>query len=184
MSSKKPYDARLRSLKRNKLLTALMSVIVGLVLLLKPSATLSLLSKFIGIMILITGAVMLLIYLRQRESSLKIHLAASIILAVLGLWIFLRPSGLVALIPTIIGIIVMFDGIFNLGEALTIQKQSRHSPVMPVVLGIITIVLGLVLIFKPLGVAAVITQVIGIVTLYNGISDFLIAMKIHPVPRD
>ena len=48
MSSKKPYDARLRNLKRNKLLTALMSVIVGLVLLLKPSATLSLLSKFIG----------------------------------------------------------------------------------------------------------------------------------------
>lgn len=180
MFSKKPYDARLRSLKRNKLLTAVMSALVGLVLLLRPETSLQLLCKFIGMMILVTGVIMLLMYVRQKETSLKVHLVSSILLTVLGLWIFLRPGAILAVIPTVIGFIVIFDGVFNLGESIAIHRQNRHSPLLPVILGVITVLLGLMLIFKPLGVAAVITQMIGIVTLYNGISDLVIALRIHP----
>lgn len=180
MFSEKLYDARLRNLKRNKLLTAAMSALVGLVLLLRPEASLKLLCKFIGMMILLTGVIMLIMYLRQKETALRVHLVSSILLTVLGLWIFLRPEAIISVIPTVIGIIVIFDGVFNLGEALAIHRQERHSPLLPVILGIITVLLGLVLIFKPLRVAAVITQMIGIVTLYNGISDLLIALRIHP----
>ncbi len=182
MSEKKTYDARLRSLKRNKLLTALTSSVIGVVLLLRPQTSLQLLCKFIAVMILITGVIMLLLYLMQRETAMKVHLVSALILSAVGLWIFLRPNGLIAIIPTVIGIIIAVDGIANLGEAIAIYRQSMsRSPVMPIILGIITILLGLVLIFKPVGVAAIITQVIGAVTLYNGISDFLIAMRIHPV---
>lgn len=182
--SKSNYDARLKSLKMNKLLAAIISSAIGIVLLFWPKITLRLVCRFVAIMILLMALLMLGMYLGQkrldRGAASGVTLGTGVILLILGLWIFISPDKLAAMIPFIIGVIVFIDGIFNFIETIAVSHQNGQFPLGLLALSFLTILFGIILVSQPFGIAAIITQVIGIATLYNGISDFIIAMKIHP----
>lgn len=168
---------RILSTKKNLITISIISLVFGILLILWPQASLEIACKLIGFLILIIGAVLILQYFRKSAGFAAASLVGGILTVLIGLWLLIRPDVLIAVIPTIIGIVILLDGIFNLAETVQIGHSSGNWG-LSLFLAVLTILAALLLIIKPLGIARFIVRMLGIVITYNGISDLLIALSL------
>lgn len=175
-------------LKRNKIILGIISAICGIFLMIWPMESMSVICTFFGGALALYGIFSIFLFLlhRRRGEAGALSLLPAICTLIIGIWILLQPTGLIALIPTVIGIAVITDGFCNLFETTRLNRQSYRRWWLSLLLGLLTIGLGAVLILKPFGVASFLTIMIGIVLLYNGITDLWIAsrIKISYIPSD
>ena len=173
-------------IKKSKIIAGIASAVLGLVLLFWPGITMEIICQIVGAFLCITGVLTAAVYFSQpKENPFRAaSLVAGIPLALVGLFIFLRPAFLIEFIPIVVGVIVLLDGIANLMEALSVMKQGYSKWWVSLIFAVITIILGLVLITKPFGIASFIMRMLGAVTLYNGLSDIYIASRIKTTIKD
>ncbi|SDE54184.1 HdeD family acid-resistance protein [Eubacterium pyruvativorans] len=176
--------ARLKSLKRSKLLVAAICMAAGLILLIWPKVTMQLVCQIIGISLLADGIATAVIALVKKEGYTKPFLVAGAIIALVGAWIFLRPDALIELLPKLVGLVVLLDGVANLYECVTAIRQKTGKMLVPILMAVLTIGLGCFLIFQAMGVAKTVIRLIGFIILYNGVSDLYIASRIRTKDPD
>ena len=102
----------------------------------------------------------------------QISLIAGIILAVLGGWIILNPQILIMVIPVVMGVIVAVHGVHNLLQALELFKNEYSKWWVALLLGAVTVGLGVLLIFNPFEAVNTVIMLIGIflqikISVYN-----------------
>ncbi len=177
---------RMSQLKKSKLIAGIVAALLGGVLLFWPGLTMELICQFVGAALGITGILTAAVFFTQpKESPFRAaSLIAGIPLALLGLFIFLRPSFLIEFIPVVVGVIILMDGVANLMETFGLMKQGYSKWWISLIFAVLTIALGIVLLMQPFGVAKVIMQAIGIIILYNGLSDIFIASRIKTNIKD
>ena len=177
---------RMSQLKKSKLIAGIVAALLGGVLLFWPGLTMELICQFVGAALGITGILTAAVFFTQpKESPFRAaSLIAGIPLALLGLFIFLRPSFLIEFIPVVVGVVILMDGVANLMETFGLMKQGYSKWWISLIFAVLTIALGIVLLMQPFGVAKVIIQAIGIIILYNGLSDIFIASRIKTNIKD
>ena len=111
----------------------------------------------------------------------QISLIAGIILAVLGGWIILNPQILIMVIPVVMGVIVAVHGVHNLLQALELFKNEYSKWWVALLLGAVTVGLGVLLIFKAVNT---VIMLIGIFLIYDGISDLWIISRVSKTARE
>ena len=107
-----------------------------------------------------------------------------IILAVLGGWVILNPGILIMVIPVVIGVIVTVHGVHNLIQALELFKNQYSKWWVALLLGMVTVGLGILLIFNPFEAVNTAIMLIGIFLIYDGISDLWIISRISKTARE
>ncbi|MBR2548332.1 MAG: DUF308 domain-containing protein [Eubacterium sp.] len=177
---------RMSQLKKSKIIAGIMSAVLGAVLLFWPGLTMALLCQFVGAFLGITGVLTALVYFTQpKDSPFRAgSLIAGIPLALIGLFIFLNPTFLGEFIPVFAGVIILMDGLANLMETLGLMKQGYSRWWLSLIFAVLTILLGVLLIMRPFNAVSVIMQAIGIIMLYNGLSDIFIASRIKTEIKD
>ena len=177
---------RMGQLKKTKLIAGIVSAVLGGVLLFWPGLTMGLICQFVGAALGITGVLTAAVFFTQPKDSpfRAASLIAGIPLALLGLFIFLRPSFLIEFIPIVVGAIVLLDGIMNLLETFDLMKQKYSKWWISLIFAALTITMGILLIMRPFGVAKFVMQAIGVIMLYNGLSDIFIASRIKTKIKD
>lgn len=80
----------------------------------------------------------------------QILLLAGIILTVLGGWIIFNPGVLIMMIPVVIGVVVTVHGVHNLIQAMELFKNNYSKWWVALLLGAVTVGLGVLLICNPL----------------------------------
>ena len=177
---------RLHTMKWNKVITSLIFIILGVVLLIWPNTALDVVCRIVGAGLLVGGvaAVVMFLVSRDRNFVSVAALTAGVIIAVIGLWVFMNPKFLVALVPTIMGIIIIISGVVNLGETITIHREHGDGTLASFILAVLTIALGLLIFFNPFHTAALLVRVLAIVMIFNGISDLWIISRITGTIKD
>lgn len=177
---------RSSQLKKDMLITGIASAVLGAILLFWPGLTMELICQFLGAALGIIGLLTCGVYFTQpKETPMRgASLAAGIPLAVLGLFIFLRPAFLIEFIPIVIGVIILIDGIANLIESINILRHGDSRWWISLIFAIVTLLSGLLLIMRPFSSAKIVMRVIGAVILYNGLSDLFIATRIRSKIKD
>ena len=173
-------------LKTNFLIDAIALIVVGLVLIFLPGTTLGLLTKAIGYIILVAGISSVLGGLLKKEQNIVTRnssMGAGLIIAVVGLWILLNPAFFESIIPVIAGVIVLFSGLMNLGEALSLGTSHYRKWWVALILAVLTIILGAFLLFHPITAMSYVVQLIGAALVYNGVSNLWIVSRIHKVDK-
>ena len=177
---------RMGQLKKSKLIAGIISAILGAVLLFWPGLTMSLICQFVGIALAVTGLLTAAVFFTQPKDNpfRTISLIAGIPLAIIGVFIFLRPAFLIQFIPIVVGVIVLFDGVMNLIETFDLMKQKYSKWWISLIFAVLTILMGMMLILRPFGFAQFVMQAIGVIMLYNGFSDIFIASRIKTQIKD
>ena len=177
---------RMGQLKKSKMIAGIISALLGCVLMFWPGLSMGLICQFVGAALTITGVLTALVFFTQpKENPFRTaSLIAGIPLAVLGVFIMLKPSFLVEFVPIFVGVIVLFDGMMNLIETFDLMKQKYSRWWISLIFAVLTIILGVLLILRPFGIAKFIMQAIGVIMLYNGISDIFIASRIKTKIKD
>lgn len=173
----------LRRIKADYLLSSLLCILLGIVFIIWKDGVIDLMGSVFAIVLIVIGAVYLgSFFLNLVTNGLSV-LMGIIILAV-GIWFLIQPSVIVSLIPIVIGVVLLFHGARALKETLDAKKFGYQPWGVNLVLALISIVFGIVCIFDAFGVMEKAIILVGIILVFNGLSNIWIAVTVSRAARD
>ncbi|GAA0994846.1 HdeD family acid-resistance protein [Subtercola frigoramans] len=134
---------------------AVLSVVIGIVVLIWPQSTLEVVAFFFGLYFFIVGLVRVVVGIVNKDLSTGIRVLSIILgvfLLVAGVFALKNPLASLVVLALLIGISWITEGII----ALT-QVSNDRSKAFGIVLGILSIVAGIIFIFVPIWSLAVLT---------------------------
>ena len=105
----------------NYVVDAIICVAVGLILLFLPGVTMTILCKALAVLLIVAGAAMIISYLINKDNSIgySAMFAVGLLIAIIGVWIFMKPDVFISLIPLIAGVIIVINGVTNFAQAIS-----------------------------------------------------------------
>ena len=164
----------LKQIKADYLLSSILCILLGVVFIIWKDGVLGVMGSMFAILLIIIGVVYLGSFFLNLVTNGVSVLMGIIILAV-GIWFFIEPSVIVSLIPIVIGVVLLFHGIRALKETLESKKYGFSSWGVNLVLALLCIVFGIICIFDAFGVMEKAIMLVGIILVFNGISNIWIA---------
>ncbi|MBD5525465.1 MAG: hypothetical protein HDR04_13810 [Lachnospiraceae bacterium] len=171
----------LKRLKTNIVISAILCVVLGIVLVVWPDLSMQIVCIAIGAVLLIGGGVRLAVYFTNKDGSMyaQMSLITGIVLAVVGIWILIKPDKVLAIIPIIVGIVIVLHGINDLQQAVSLYKDKYDKWWVALILGVLTIGFGVLLICRPFEALDTVVMLIGLFLIYDGLSDIWIVSRIY-----
>ncbi len=171
----------LKKLKTNVVISAILCILLGIVLVAWPDLSMQVVCTAVGAVLLIGGGVRLAVYFTAKDGSVysQMNLIMGIILAVVGVWILLQPDKVLAIIPIIVGIVIVLHGVNNLRQAVTLCQEKYDKWWVALILGLLTAGFGVLLICRPFAALDTVVMVIGICLIYDGLSDIWIVSRLY-----
>ncbi len=173
-------DNFLKKFKTNDVISSLILGGIGLVLLIWPGTSTQVVCMVLGGVLLAYGVIQIVLYLFAKEKTLYHQgmLILGIILSVIGAWILLKPEMIIAAVPVIMGIIIVMHGLHNIVQGLQLKGMDYEKWWIAFALGIVTVVLGGILIYNPFSVVNTVVRVIGAFLIYDGASRIWIVSRL------
>ena len=157
-------------MKKYDIMSSTIFVIVGILLLLVPGRIVTTIIRLFGVIILILGILSLLNILKNKSNSAE--LVSGILISILGLVFISNPHTIASIIPFILGVWIVIKSAFKLQFSYSLKRSSINY-IKPLVINIITLILGLVLIFNPFKGAEALIRIVGGFMVVYGILDIL-----------
>lgn len=158
------------SYKKSELTKTLILGLVGLVLVLMPGTLNKILGIIVGVVLLVIGIAGIYQYL-QNKIGTSASLVSGIFYSILGSIILLYPGSVVRAIAIGIGISLTISGLVKVKWSFTL-KGLDSIWVGTLVIGILTTILGIVLIFSPFSGDAI-TKITGAFLVVVAIFDLI-----------
>lgn len=164
---------RLKEIKAHYIIEAAVMIIVGIVLIVWSRASLVIMARALAVLLVIAGALMVATYFIRKERNLVMSggLAMGIVVAVIGVWIFMKPETFTDLIPKLFGAFILVSGIMNILQTISLIKYSYGLWWLSLIFAIITVGLGGFLIINSALANEIVVTVIGIFLVYNGATN-------------
>lgn len=169
------------SLRRGAGLGAVCFALLGLILVIWPGTSAALACRAVGAALLLYGGAQCIqmLCVQGRTFLGTAVLLVNLVIAVVGLWVLLFPEMVLSAIPVITGIILLVHGVQNVGEAMTLYSHGYSRWWAALLMGIVTLALGIVLILNPFTAVEVTFRVIGLFLICDGLSDLWIVRKLN-----
>jgi uncharacterized membrane protein HdeD (DUF308 family) len=174
-------EERFKTYKIMSLLISVILVFFSIFMILKPGVSVIALIVSLGVIVLLDGIIHIISYLRIKKEfkSFNIELIRGIMNFIIGLIIIINPSIFTNFLPIIIGVWIVIQSIVKLQFAFNMKKAEDKNWLIILLFAIITLIIGLVVIFYPFEVIKQITTICGIILLVSetiNISELLFIM--------
>ena len=164
-------DNKLKSMFRTSVIVSLALIIVGIFLIVSPETTLSFVSYGTGIILLITGLIPTINFFINKENQkyLDISFIFGIIFIIVGIVIIINPKIVASIVPLLIGIWMIINGVIKLYYSILINKTIKS--ISSIIISLLILVCGLLLVLNPFGGAVTLTIIIGIFLVVYSVLD-------------
>lgn len=168
------------------LISAVIYIVLGIMLLLNPDASLSLICTIIGISAVAYGALNILLYFIRRgdEDSSRFTLPMGIAFVAVGVFCLAAPKVVLSILPLIFGIVLLIDGAGKLGHSLELRKLGFARWGTIAVVGVIILILGIVLVTRPYEAVQDVARFFGAMITADGIIGIYFAFRVYGVRKD
>lgn len=171
----------LKRVKTNVVISSILCVILGLVLVFWPGLSIRIVCTAVGIVLIVTGVMRMIDYFAVRDGSMysQINLIFGVVLAVVGIWITVKPDKVLAIIPIIVGIVIVIHGLQNIKQAMELWRDKYAKWWVACILGVLTVGFGVLLICRPFTAIDTVVMLIGFFLIYDGLSNIWIVSRIY-----
>ncbi|MBQ6687298.1 MAG: DUF308 domain-containing protein [Bacilli bacterium] len=153
------------------IILALIMIILGLILYAVPSAAIKTVSWLIGIFFCVQGITAVISYIKKdRISLLTFNLIYGIISFLIGVFVISNPFALANIITIGLGIWLIVSGGLKINYGIRLKNIKEASWTITLVVGIISILFGLMVIINPFA-KLFLVEVVGVFLLVYGIID-------------
>ena len=182
----------LKKMKTNVVASSLLCVALGLVLLLWPGLSIKIVCTAVGAVLIMSGVIRIMEYFFVRDGSMYSFYAREgflivglgwIVLSAVGIWIVLSPEKVLSLIPIILGIVITLHGLHNIKQAIGLCRDQYDKWWIALLLGIVTVGVGVLLICRPFAAIDTMVMLIGVFLIYDGLSNIWIVSRISRAAR-
>lgn len=175
--------APMRTAKIGYIVMSALLILAGIVLIVHPSFSISVIGIATGVIMIIFGIFKLVGYFSKDlfRLAFQYDLAFGILLIALGAIVLLKPESVMNFICIAMGISVLADGLFKIQIAADSRRFGIKGWWIILASAIIAGIVGMVLVFRPSGSTQVLTVIFGISILADGLLNLvtvLTAVKI------
>ncbi len=174
---------KIKQMRLNITLSAVISVVIGILLLVYPEQSISAIGKVIALIIVFAGAVMIISQVVDFGTNV-LGIIVGAVIALIGIWIYASPQAVLTIIPIVIGVMMVVHGVQDLSMAFEGSKAHASKAWLAYVLAAINIVLGFLCIGKAFGLVSLVFRFIGLMLIYDGITDIGIVHGVKKASRD
>lgn len=164
-------------LMRGKIVPAVLSIVMGAALILARRAALEVIVKIFGIMIVAGGLGFIALYLFGPAGRDATALIAGIAAAAIGLLMFFYADVVDDFFLTLLGIVLILNGVSNIAGA-GVNKEDR---VLSAVFGVLVVVLGVLVLLHPGVMEDGLLIYAGIFFVVNGVADLFLLHRMKDV---
>ena len=159
------------------LLQGFAGIVLGLMLITEPGATVVALTTVLGFYWLITGLLGLVQVFVDRSTPWLWSLLSGLVGIMAGLFVLRHPLVAALTVPTIIVIVLGVQGIAM--GALQIVGGFKGGGIGPFILGGINVLVGILLLGSPIAAALAVPLVFGVLLLIQGAGLMLLAFRVR-----
>ena len=159
----------LKKLRIAAYFSALLTIALGTVLIGWPMEVTGIICRILGAILVVMGAVYIFGYVMEGRGILTV--TGGLLFLLLGVWIFITPSSVVALVPIVIGVILLVHSLKDFQMASEAKKCGSERWSVLFLLALVNCAFGVVCICDSFGVLSVAVRVLGIALVYDGISN-------------
>lgn len=175
----------LKKIKMDMWINVCITILLGLLFVIKPQGSLRMTAVLAGIMICCNGIFDLIYYIWSWTDTYFIRglLFEGILKCVLGIFMFTHADVTSVLFSYIFSIYIVFNGIICMETAISIRKIFHENGTVYMILSGIVILGGLgMMLFSPDTVKTA-AQVTGVIFLTNGVVDAIMLYQIHKIGK-
>lgn len=164
---------KIKSMYKTSIIFSVILFLIGLFLLINPTTTLHAISYLIGIILIVWGIIPVITFFSNKETQnyLEFSFIIGVFSLIFGIIVMINPDIIGSIIPFLIGIWMIINGLTKLYYAINLNKENNAT--MSIVISSLILVFGIILIFNPFKGAVVLTQVIGISVIIYSILDLV-----------
>lgn len=140
-----------KRVKLNYTILSVAYILLGLFMLLLPETALKFLTYILGAALVVLGLLRIALYFIKEDTEhvFRNDLAVGVVMLAMGIYLFTKPDNLLALLPLVLGLIVLYDSCINLQNSFDLKKAGMSLWWIFLLTSFITAVLGVLLIISP-----------------------------------
>jgi len=173
-------ENKLKNTRRVLLITSIVLLLVGIALIVWPEGSLAVFATAAGILLILAAVINGILFFRSEKMPFDIiGFIFSLAILALGIYIVADPAWLVALFGTIFGIVVILWSVVIFANAVGYLRRLDERWWILLLLSLAGMVLGVLVLLKPLGIATVLTIFTGAVLVYTALIGAVSAFRLR-----
>jgi uncharacterized membrane protein HdeD (DUF308 family) len=171
-------STRIKKMSITSIVFSLLFIVTGIFLLLRPETAINVVCYVIGVILVLWGVVSIIQFFSDKNSTnyLSLSFIFGSFVFIFGIIILIKPAIVASIVPLLIGVWMVINGVTKLSYSLSIYKFSKNM--LSVIGSIFIIVFGVTLIFNPFEGAKGLTQIIGIFLIVYSLLDLIESITI------
>lgn len=121
---------------------------------------------------------------RNKNSLAVLNIIVALITGVIGIWIIANPASVMYIIPIILGLLIMIEGILDIKLAVELKNIYYQYWWIAMILGGINFGLSVLIICNPFKTTASFSLINGVSFIYNGIAILWILSRLIKASKE
>ena len=174
-------EVRIRKMNITSIIFSIIFILIGSFLLARPEDAIHLVSYALGIILIVWGVISVITFFTDKESQnyLDFGFIVGVFVLIFGIIILVKPDTIASIIPLLLGIWMLINGVTKLSYSLTLNNNK--SALSSIIISLIIVLLGILLIINPFQGAKKIVQILGISILVYSILDLIECFSIKKI---
>lgn len=176
-------EVRIRKMNITSIIFSIIFILIGTFLLARPEDAIHLVSYALGIILIVWGVISVITFFTDKESQnyLDFGFIVGVFVLIFGIIILVKPDTIASIIPLLLGIWMLINGVTKLSYSLTLNNNK--SALSSIIISLIIVLLGILLIINPFQGAKKLVQILGISILVYSVLDLIECFSIKRVMK-
>lgn len=176
-------ERAIREFRWSYIITALAFLVLGIVMVVKPTLAMNALCYLVGIVLTVYGGFNIISFLMAKERIVTFELIVGIFTAAIGIFTLISPGSITNILQLVLGLVIIIDSLLGLKRAFALRDLDSRGWCAMLILSIAAAVLGILFMVKKDLFGTLLFTAIGLVLTYQGISDLITVIQISIVGR-
>jgi len=176
-------EIKVKKMNMTSIVFSIIFILIGAFLLARPDDAIHLVSYALGIILLLWGLISMVQFFTDKESQnyLEFGFIVGVFVFIFGIIILIKPNTIASIIPLLLGIWMLINGVTKLSYALTLNKNKNAAG--SIIISILIVILGILLIFNPFAGAKTLVQILGILIIIYSVLDLAECFAIKKIVK-
>lgn len=169
----------MRIAKTGYIIISAVFCIAGILFIARPELSVKIIGRGLGIAMILFGCIRLVGYFSRDlfRLAFQYDLEFGILLIALGVIVFIRSPNVMNFIFIALGIAILADGLFKVQIAMDSKRFGIAAWWLILLLAVLTGFVGLLLVFRPVESAHVLTMLLGVSLMAEGILNLCVVVS-------
>ena len=171
----------LKKLKSTVCISAIITLVLGIVFLFRPMGALSTIARVVGTIVIVSGlldAYHAITEKQNRELNIG-SVVVGVVKCVFGVFIILDAAQILSLFSTIFSILIIIFGVNVITHSLQLKYGNIPGWQGNLVVFVVVLAAGIVLLFDPFGTISITARIMGAVLIVNAVNELVTLYRLR-----